>query len=106
MPWAHFSLLTLDDLESIYTYVSNVPTGALVDTTTQPLARYCTVATQAADCRGTGETCHVDPIVGNECVGGSCATDDDCGACQHCTGSGSKVCTAPAPSDGCLANGR
>jgi hypothetical protein len=106
MPWSHFANMTLDDLESVFAYLQNLDnSGVTPDKTTQPLARYCTVATQAVDCPGSGETCHEDPVVGNECVGGGCSSADECGACQTCPG-GTHVCTAPSLGDACLTSGR
>jgi hypothetical protein len=96
MPWPHLKNLTLDDMESIYTFLTNVPqpTGAN-DKTTQPPARYCAMA---SDCL-TGETCNVAT---NECVGGACAGAGDCGACQTCTAG---KCAAPAAASACLTGG-
>jgi hypothetical protein len=80
------------DLEGIYTYMKNSPstTGAS-DVEHQPPARYCTAASDCA----SGESC-----TSNECVGGACMTDLDCGTCQTC---GSGACLLPASDSVCVA---
>jgi hypothetical protein len=99
------SQLTDEDQVAIYTYMktmsANEPQTGAADKLIQRPARYCTTATQAADCK-SGETCHEDMNIGNECVGGSCQTDQDCGACQTCT---SLHCAAPADNSTCVSSG-
>jgi hypothetical protein len=95
MPVSHLKNLELDDMVSIYEFLSQVkvtPIGA--DKMTQPPARYCT---QPSDCL-SGETCNVAT---NECIGGQCSTNADCGACQTC----STTCQAPSASSPCLTGG-
>lgn len=106
MPADHFRQLPVDDLLAIYTYMKVLAedydhTGQ-GDKSTQGQARYCTSAT---DCQ-PGENCFVDSsadkTVNSQCVGGACADDSECGACQKCVG---KVCQQPAASDACLTSG-
>jgi hypothetical protein len=96
MPWATFRNILRDDLEAVYTYLSNVPvrTGAN-DKATQPVARWCAAD---GDCRAA-ETC---ALATHECVGRICSGDADCGACQTCN---AKSCAAPAPDSPCLTAG-
>ena len=100
MPYDHFRNMTEDDLASLYTYVmalaNTQPRTNANDKATQPAAIWCD-DTHACP-TGAGFTCHKGsgtPNLGNECVGNVCATDADCGACQHCTGTTTKTCTAP-----------
>ncbi len=63
----------------------------------QGIARFCG---KDADCNtAAGETCNVAT---KECVGKTCATKDDCDACQSCTAT---KCAAPAAGDACLTGG-
>lgn len=96
MPWMAYRHMTDADLEAIYTYVKNVParTGEN-DKETQELTRFCTID---ADCRA-GETC---AVATDECVGGACSADVECGVCQTCSGG---HCAAPAPDSPCLTGG-
>jgi hypothetical protein len=100
MPYDHFRNMTEDDLASLYTYLSATaivePRTGTDDKLTQPAAIWCD-DTHACP-TGAGFTCHKGsgtPNLGNECVGNTCTTDADCGACQHCTGTTTKTCTAP-----------
>jgi mono/diheme cytochrome c family protein len=96
MPFEHFRRMALDDLEAIWTYLKTIPprTG-MADKTVQEVARFCA---KDGDCVA-GETCNV---ASKECVGGACASNADCGACQSCTGG---RCAAPAPGEACLTQG-
>lgn len=86
-----------EDLAAVYAYAKDLPaTSGAADQARQPYARWCAAA---ADCR-SGETC---ALATNECVGGACATDLDCGACQTCGGG---VCQAPAAGSACVASAR
>lgn len=98
MPAATYANMTLQDLEALYTYITNVParTGAN-DKKIQGIARFCG---KDGDCNtAAGETCNVAT---KECVGKTCATKDDCDACQSCTAT---KCAAPAAGDACLTSG-
>ena len=100
MPWDLFRNMLEEDLHSVFTYISLVParTGT-GDKEIQDYTRWCATT---ADCR-SDETCYANPATGtNECVGGACASDQDCSTCQTCT-SGS--CLAPGVGDACLASG-
>jgi hypothetical protein len=109
MPADHFRNLSEDDLEAIYTYMKVLAqdydhTGQ-VDKATQDQARYCT---SNAQCDATaGETCFIDTssdkAVNNQCVGKTCATDDDCNACQTCAAG---HCQQPMATASCLKTGR
>lgn len=99
MPWAELRNMNLDNLEAIYTYMRylavNTPTTGAGDKATQLAARYCAAST---DCL-SGETCN---MASNECVGGACSNDSDCGTCQVCT---TGACAAPLATSACIANG-
>jgi hypothetical protein len=84
---------------------TNAPRLGANDKITQPPARWCD-ATHA--CAIPGETCSPSPgdPTNKECAGGPCVADSDCGACQTCTGTGTKTCTLPAPTDPCLFAGK
>jgi hypothetical protein len=105
MPYDHFRNMTEGDLSAVFTYVSTLAAleprtdvGATInDKLTQGAAIYCD-ATHACP-SGAGFTCHMDATVGNECVGNTCTDDGECGACQHCTGTTTKTCTAPDPTN-------
>ena len=100
MPWPRFRDMLDEDLFAVYTYASRVPvrTGD-ADKEIPNYARWCAVD---GDCR-LGETCYANPATKiNECVGGACATDDDCDVCQTCTDS---VCVAPDAKSTCIASG-
>jgi hypothetical protein len=102
MPYDHFRNMTEDDLVALYTYLSveataepRVDVGPTInDKVTQGPAIWCD-STHACPTLPTGYTCHMDATLGNECVGNSCQDDSECGACQHCTGTTTKTCTAP-----------
>jgi hypothetical protein len=84
MPAATFRNMTIDDLEAVYFYVRYVSVNGqatiTADKPTQDAARYCTAP---ADCiTAIGETCNTAT---KECVGGPCANDSECGACQTCS---------------------
>jgi len=107
MPADHLRNLAAQDLEDLYTYMKILAedydhTGQ-ADNLTQNQARYCT---GSADCQ-SGETCFVDSTsdktVNNQCVGTSCATDDDCDACQSCA---QLHCVQPSSTAACLTTGR
>lgn len=93
----YLSKMLESDIQSLHTYLANhtAATGA-ADKETQPPARYCT---SNANCTGAGETCNTAT---NECVGGSCSKNSDCGACQTCSQS---VCVAPDASSTCTTRG-
>jgi hypothetical protein len=96
MPVDVFKNMTLDDLEAIYTYVTNIPrrTGA-GDKLTQDPAIYCDAMTPCPN----GYSC---TMATNECAGNMCAGNGDCAACQVCNvGS----CVAPMAGDPCTING-
>jgi len=100
MPWDLFRNMLDEDLHSVFTYISLVParTGA-GDKEIQDYTRWCATT---ADCR-SDETCYANPATGtNECVGGACASDQDCSTCQTCT---SGTCLAPGVGNACLASG-
>ncbi len=91
----------LDDLEAIYTYMSWVAQSnaapTVNDVVHQGAARYCASAT---DCnQAAGESCN---SATNECYGGPCSTDADCGTCQTCSsddgGATPGTCVPPDPS--------
>jgi hypothetical protein len=96
MPWPEFRNMGLDDLEAIYTYLytlANSPQATTVnDVEQQGSARYCAMD---SDCF-QGETCNTAT---NECVGGPCNSNSDCGTCQSCssTDGGAGTCAAPDP---------
>src|SRR5439155_23860679 len=110
MPWQTYRNMLPEDLASVYTYISHVPkrTGAN-DKVTQHAARFCTPGDAGISCL-PGETC-----TNGECIGGGCASVEECGACQPCASTGADsgpglACgAAPAPSpDGgasCATNG-
>jgi hypothetical protein len=115
MPADHFRNMTSQDLTDVYTYLhvlakdyAIIAGSTLLDKKPQAQARYCTAATQATDCIGSGETCAEAALpVGNQCVGKGCTdtvNSSDCDACQVCSSSTNK-CTAPAVSSACLAIG-
>lgn len=107
MPWDKFRNMTEEDLVSLYTYLTTIAKneGAVPsqnDKDVQGTVWWCD-ANHACPA-GAGFTCHTTTSTmagfGNECVGNSCTTDADCGACQHCTGTVTKTCTAPDPANG------
>jgi hypothetical protein len=104
MQWAHFRLMTLDDLEAVYTYMRTLDSPQ-VDRVNQESARFCLMD---SECRA-GETCfgvNADAGVGGECLASTCSVDADCDACQTCATVGSgKQCVAPAPGSLCVFNG-
>ncbi len=95
MPWSEFRNMGVDDLEAVYTYMRwlavNAPIKGAADIVTQSAARYCA---SSAGCNA-GETCNTAT---NECIGGPCTVDSDCGACQTCT---TGACAAPAANSMC-----
>ena len=95
MPWTEFRNMGVDDLEAVYTYFRSIAQHATTtgtsDVKQQLPARYCA---SAANCNA-GETCAAT----NECTGGACSDDSDCGTCQTCV---SSVCTAPAANSACV----
>jgi hypothetical protein len=100
MPWTEFRNMGLDDLEAIYTYLSWIAQQAgttVNDVDQQGAARYCT---SASDCF-PGESCNSGDsgTATNECYGGPCSTDADCGTCQTCS---TGTCALPAPSSACM----
>jgi hypothetical protein len=96
MPWEHLKNLTLDDMESVFTFLTNIPHPAGAnDKVTQPPARYCT---SAASCM-EGEMCNATT---SECYGGACTGAGDCGACQTCTAG---ACAVPVAGASCLTQG-
>jgi len=103
MPFDIFRNMVNGDKLAVYTYISTIQKNAAAvgiaagDLAHQAPSRYCTVATQAADCTGTGETCDATT---STCVGGSCTGDADCGACQTC--SGTNKCVAESPTSLCV----
>ena len=105
MPWQHFRNMETEDIVSVYTYLhllaSQEPRTNANDKATQPAAIYCDANNPCPAVPGF--TCHMDATVGNECVGNSCASDADCGACQTCDSS--QHCAAPAASSPCLQGG-
>jgi hypothetical protein len=96
MPVAHLKDLTLDDMEAVYTFVSNLhlKAPATGDKLTQPPARYCS---SSVPCAGSGETCN---SATNECYGGACTTNAQCGACQTCTSGACALPTGTCPTLG------
>jgi hypothetical protein len=106
MPWQTYRNMLAEDLAAVYQYVSHVPkrTGAN-DKLTQPPTRFC--PTGGSSCL-PGETC-----TNNECTGGGCTDNGECGACQPCGGGvdgGASTCgaaPAPVPDGGaaCVATG-
>jgi hypothetical protein len=93
MPWQHLRNMETEDLVSVYTYLrvlaATEPRTASDDKSTQGPAIYC----DASHACPNGHSCHMDATFGNECVGNTCAGDDECGACQHCV---SNACVAPS----------
>jgi hypothetical protein len=104
MPWQHFRNMETEDIVSVYTYLhvlaSQQPRTGANDKHTQPAALYCDANNP---CPGNFTACHMDATTGNECVGNSCASDADCGACQTCDNT--NVCAAPSASSPCLLGG-
>lgn len=104
MPYKEFRLLTVTDLEAVYTYFKWIADKIKVgdddfDKETQPAARYCGPIPGGPDATClAGETC-----TANECIGGSCSGDLECGACQTCDGTGH--CAAPV-GFACIAFGK
>lgn len=97
-PMPDYKFLVEEDMRALHGYFSHVPrrTGT-DDKVTQPPARYCAAG---KDCdMAAGETCN---MTSKECVGRTCGTAADCGACQSCTG---KKCAAPAAGAACLTKG-
>ena len=91
---ANLANLIENDLFSVYTYVHNLPTtSGPSDVDQQTYTRLCAVD---SDCM-TGEIC---ATATQECIGGPCSSDADCGACQTC---GAGKCQAPAADSVCLA---
>ncbi|MEI9952740.1 MAG: hypothetical protein WDO74_28095 [Pseudomonadota bacterium] len=103
MPFDVFRNMSNGDKLAVYTYISTIQKNAASlgiaagDVVQQAPSRYCTVATQAADCTGSGETCDATT---STCVGGACAGNADCGACQTC--SGTNTCVAESPTSACV----
>jgi hypothetical protein len=99
MPWDHFRNMDTEDLLAVYTYLGTLAAQQpRTDKLTQPPALFCD-ATHACPA-GANFTCHTNATFGNECVGNTCTTAADCGACQHCTAGGAgTVCTAPDPAN-------
>ena len=100
MPYDHFRNMTLSDQAALYDYMIELTfdedSGPTQDKATQGPAIWCD-ATHACP-TGNGYTCHIGsgtPNLGNECVGNTCASDADCGACQRCDTAGTKKCVAP-----------
>lgn len=98
MPWTEFRFMGLDDLEAIYTYLSWIAKYGNItanDVDHQGAARYCMTA--STDCF-PGESCNAAT---NECYGGPCNTDADCGTCQTCSsddgGATPGTCVPPDP---------
>jgi hypothetical protein len=99
MPWHAFGNLVSEDLQAIYTYITNVPrrTGAN-DKATSFNAEWCA---SDSDCKWfPNEHCNTAT---SECVGASCGDDSDCTTCQTC--SAQKACVAPAADSTCLTQG-
>ena len=95
MPWQEFRNMGLDDLEALYTYLSTLAKSGQVtvnDVVQQPAARYCA---SPSDCF-PGESCNSGDsgTATNECYGGPCNTDVDCGTCQTCS---TGTCALPDP---------
>ncbi len=101
MPWPRFRDMLEEDLFAVYTYASRVPvrTGE-ADKEIPNYARWCA---GDSDCRA-GESCYTNPATGdiNECVGGLCASDNDCDVCQTCNRG---VCVAPDATNTCIVAG-
>jgi hypothetical protein len=100
MPWTEFRYMGLDDLEAVYTYLSWIAQKADIttnDVDQQGAARYCT---SSSDCF-PGESCNSGDsgTATNECYGGPCSTDADCGTCQTCT---TGTCALPDPAGACM----
>jgi mono/diheme cytochrome c family protein len=97
MPADAFKNMTPEDLVSVFTYLKNLtPRTGAADVRRQVVARWCDASNP---CMGAGETCHMDAMLGNECIGGACSTDADCGACQTCA---TGTCQAPSPTSACI----
>ncbi len=106
MPFDVFRNMTTADKQAVYTYITTIQQAGLItgDAKRQAPARYCTSATAATDCPGSGETCATITINGmstGECVGGACSVDSDCDACQTCDGGTSK-CIAEDSTSACV----
>ncbi len=110
MPWTVFKNLTLDDLESVYTYLSTVAKttaamtdAGLVDKATQSASLYC----DGHNACPIG-SCTITDGGPGECVGQPCNAANngsDCPACQVCSGG---TCGLPADAGtlgACVANG-
>ncbi len=100
MPWDLHRNMVLEDLFSVFTYISLLPARTGVgDKEIQDYTRWCATA---ADCR-SDESCYFNPATSaNECVDGACENDQDCSTCQTCTAG---TCLAPGVGDACLASG-
>jgi hypothetical protein len=101
MPWQYFRTMTLEDLEAVFVYLNGLPRPTGVnDKTPQVPTMYCT---GAPGCTAIGGTCD---LAAQECVGMTCATSADCGACQTCTAG---ACAEPVAGGGglndCTTNG-
>jgi hypothetical protein len=97
MPWTEFRNMGVDDLEAIFTYMNWLAMKGAVtgnDILQQPPARWCATTNDcqpSESCASAAGDAGVSP---NECYGGPCSADSDCGTCQTCTGN---VCTLPDP---------
>ena len=81
-----------EDLGGLYAYLKRTSaTTGPSDVAHQAPARWCQAA---SDCHG-GERCD-----GGQCVGGACASSDDCGTCQACSAG---ACQVPAADSVCVA---
>jgi hypothetical protein len=107
MPWNRFRLMTLTDLQSIYTFVNaaavqygNVSITGTLDKVVPSAAVYC----DAMNACPTGFACSSTTGAG-ECLNQTCTPATvltDCAVCQTCTAG---KCAAPAPTDMCLVAG-
>jgi hypothetical protein len=108
MPWQHLRDLTVEDLESIYTYLAAVqadqPSPLTADKATEDASYYCIDNTRCDT--GAGESCDLASASAtfHECIGRtSCATNTDCRACQTCD-TGTHICGGPVDAT-CKASG-
>ena len=97
MPWPYLRNMTLDDLESVYTYMHEVATQygrstftGTSDKIVPPPAIYCDPTSPCP----TGSTCSSTTIPG-ECLSQTCAqatVTTDCAVCQTCSAATGGTC--------------
>jgi mono/diheme cytochrome c family protein len=109
MPWDAFRNMTLEDLESVYVYMTNItPTSGASD---KPSIMHAVACGSDGDCdTGSGESCQTvltgTAGEGKECVGMLACTlnGTDCPVCQTCVqgDGGPRHCAPPDSTSVCI----